>query len=160
MAEDPAKKGKVMTAGGSAASESPSRESERLTEAKLVPMGQSKHALQRRGQRVYLRAPVVVYGQRPDGTFYSENTHTLIVSANGALVLLAAEFKSKERLILVNSQSMKECECYVASFGEPKEGKREVGIGFVEPCPNFWGLTFPPEDWDPAKRKLPNGRAR
>ncbi len=159
MSEDREKKGKEMTSAGTAASQSPRREVERAADTTLVPMGQSKHASQRRSQRVFFRAAVVVYGQRPDGNIFSENTHTVIVSANGALVLLAAaDVKLKERLLVMNQQTMQEVECFVASFGELQEGRREVGIGFVEPAPRFWGLSFPPEDWDPATRKKPTGK--
>jgi len=158
MGEAPEKKGKDMTAGGGAAAESQRREFERVPDTKLVPTGLSKHASQRRSQRVFFRASVIVYGQHPDGGIYSENTHTVIVSAHGAMVMIAAEVQSKERLLLINQQTTQEVECYVASLGELKEGKREVGIGFVEPNPRFWGMNFPPEDWDPALRKKPTGK--
>jgi hypothetical protein len=32
-------------------------------------------------------------------------------------------------------------------FGETRDGKREVGVEFVEPSHGFWRVTFPPEDW-------------
>jgi hypothetical protein len=35
------------------------------------------------------------------------------------------------------------------------EDKTEVGLEFSEPVPRFWRITFPPEDWNPADRKLP-----
>jgi len=32
-------------------------------------------------------------------------------------------------------------------------------IRLVAPAPRFWRITFPPEDWNPADRKLPTAPA-
>ena len=155
MFEDEEKQGKQATPGGVPASESTKQEPEHAAPPRPVPVPSPKYAGMRRSQRVYLRTAVAIYGQGPTGNLYQEDTHTVIVNSHGALVLIAADVKLDEKLLVVCQQTLQESECSVVWIGELKESKREVGIGFLAPNPRFWGLTFPPDDWDPAKRKLP-----
>ena len=114
----------------------------------------------RRSQRVHLRTGVVVYGQSADGNLYQEETFTVTVNANGALVLIGAAVQLQEKILMVCKQTMMQAECTVVWLGDKNEGKREVGVGFAEAQPRFWGINFPPDDWDPSMRKLPTGRPR
>jgi hypothetical protein len=82
-------------------------------------------------------------------------TTTLIVNATGALVYLATAVSEGQKLQMVNSITGEQILCTVANITERAEvkAKWEVGIAFTEQKPRFWGISFPPDDWDSAKRK-------
>ena len=65
-----------------------------------------------------------------------------------------------QALLLVNSKSGEEMACTVVTVGDAVDGKSQVGIGFGQASPRFWGLMFPPEDWDPSERKRPERTRR
>ncbi|MGH9679423.1 MAG: hypothetical protein ACRD4Y_05700, partial [Candidatus Acidiferrales bacterium] len=60
-------------------------------------------------------------------------------------------------IYLTNTNTGEEIVCHVVMVGNMVNGKAEVGFRFEQPSPRFWGLAFPPEDWDPADRKRPDG---
>jgi hypothetical protein len=109
----------------------------------------------RRSQRVHLEMPVLVYGHASGKEPFSEEARTLIVNAHGALIALTHTVNAEVRLILTNPKTCQEVECRVVSQGPIENGGGEVAIEFIRPSPRFWGIAFPPEDWDPAERKRP-----
>lgn len=109
----------------------------------------------RRSQRVNISVPVLIYGNGKDGQPFQEETHSLVVNAHGGLILLSAPVVLEQKLLLMNPKNMEEVRARVAYVGRLEKGKREVGVGFIEPSPRFWHIHFPPEDWDPSERKLP-----
>ena len=109
----------------------------------------------RRTQRVLIAIPVLVYGNEASATPLKEMTQTMVVNATGGLILLASNVVIGQKLILVNIKSLEEIRCTVATLRDDTNGKAQVGIVFDQPSPRFWGLAFPPEDWDPADRKRP-----
>jgi hypothetical protein len=46
-----------------------------------------------------------------------------------------------------------EVQCRVVYRKELEKGRFEVALEFSKPFPRFWGINFPPEDWNPAERK-------
>ncbi len=46
-----------------------------------------------------------------------------------------------------------EVQCRVVYRKEIEKGRYEVALEFSKPFPRFWGINFPPEDWNPAERK-------
>jgi hypothetical protein len=126
----------------------------------------SKMLQLRRSQRVCLRLPIVVLREGPGTNVASEETHTLIVNAHGALIHLALTVEIGQLLGIKNVQTMEELVCRVVNLGPDQAGKREVGIEFELPSPRFWRIAFPPADWTPrspdAKAPtpyVPGGRA-
>jgi hypothetical protein len=109
----------------------------------------------RRTQRVKIAIPVTVKIPRANASFYEEATETVVVNAHGCLARLAVPLEQGEQIRLINPKSSEEQECVVVWIGQFSEGKTEVGLEFSEPAPRFWRITFPPEDWNPADRKLP-----
>ena len=109
---------------------------------------------QRRSERITLKTPVVV-SMREGNREISENTRTVTVNAHGALILLGLEVEVGQLLTLRNPRSGDEESCRVAYLGPHQlvsayqTEKREVGIGFMEPHPQFWFISFPPADWTP-----------
>jgi hypothetical protein len=102
----------------------------------------------RRSQRVILSLAVTV---RTDGgpkdASFEEETRTLVVNLHGALIILAAKVTKGQMLRLMNRATKEEQQCRVASVGLPSEGKTQVGVEFLKPSPDFWHISFPPEDW-------------
>jgi hypothetical protein len=124
--------------------------------AKLCPLmsgdlykESGKPADKRRTQRVLLQIPILVRAQFAGDTPLTEETSTLVVNADGALISLAMRVKPGQRLVLRNWSTAKEQDCRVVHVREKPMGKNEVGIAFPCPMPTFWGLAFPPPDWTP-----------
>lgn len=105
--------------------------------------------LGKRTQRVQIAIPVSLH----DGK-HKEDTTTLLVNARGALLPLRMDTSVGQRFELVHKASGTTISCSVVSRQETKDGQIHVGIAFDEPHPRYWGLSFPPEDWNPADRKL------
>jgi hypothetical protein len=113
-------------------------------------------AVRRRSQRVIMSIPVTVKWSGPDGQEAEETTASLVVNAHGALLALAASMTEGQTLRLVNHATLQEEACRVVYLGPVSSGKIRVGIEFLEPAPEFWQITFPPEDWfapDAPQRK-------
>jgi hypothetical protein len=107
----------------------------------------------RRSQRVVLRVPVTLSGTIDQGPF-SEDTHTLIISAHGALISLAAKISQGQILRIRSQMYAEEQDCRVIWIGPETEGKNRCGIEFLQPAPNFWHVAFPPADWSPASSEM------
>jgi len=101
----------------------------------------------RRTQRVIMRVPVRISGQNFVGSQFEEETHTLAVNANGALVALSVPVRKGQVLHLLNVAMGDKAECVVAHLGKRQGELLEVGIAFRLPNPNFWRVAFPPRDW-------------
>jgi hypothetical protein len=95
-----------------------------------------------------LRVPVIAYRHQKLGSPFSEGTHTLIVSAHGALINLAAKVRPEQEFVLKHALTGDVQECRVVfTRGNSLIGPTEVGIEFRQPAPNFWHIAFPPSDW-------------
>ena len=102
----------------------------------------------RRSQRVLLTLAVTVRSDcGPKDTSFEEETHTLVVNLHGALVVLASKVAKGQKLRLTNRATHEEKLCQVASLAPGSAGKAQVGIEFLKPSPDFWRISFPPEDW-------------
>ena len=116
----------------------------------------------RRSQRVILTMPVIVRTEgAPRETSFEEQTHTLIVNLHGALILLAGKVIKGQKLHMKNRATQVEQLCQVASLGSKSEGKTQVGVEFLNPSPDFWNISFPPEDWTvPDATPVKTGKPR
>jgi hypothetical protein len=108
-----------------------------------------------RSTRVHLAIPVFIYGNTDSNKPFKEITQTVEVNANGCLIDLATHVMKEQQLLLTNMKSNEEIPCHVVTLGNIVNGKAQVGLRFTQASPRFWGLAFPPEDWDPAERKRP-----
>jgi len=97
--------------------------------------------------RVLLSVPIYVTGQNREGQKFEEQTRTLVVNAHGALISLAAKVIAEQRIQVSNRATRKVMDCRVVYVGNPAAGKMQMGVEFIEPCPSFWQIDFPPEDW-------------
>jgi hypothetical protein len=106
-------------------------------------------SIRRRSHRVLLKLPVQVSGDSRPGAEFVENTQTISVSADGALLLLSADVAKGQVLILSNLRTNATLECSVVYVGQMQERQREVGVSFTLPNPMFWQVVFPPRGWSP-----------
>lgn len=114
------------------------------------------HAVaRRRSQRVLVQVGIRIRGKDALGKDFEEMTETLAINAHGALVLLAARVTSGSVVHMKHNKTEEEQECHVAFLGPVRSGKAEIGLEFSSPCPTFWRVAFPPEDWSP---KSPEAR--
>lgn len=103
----------------------------------------------RRSQRALMRIPVRVSGESANGAGFVEKTHTLSISAHGALVVVSVPVNRGQRIILLNLQTGAALECVVVNVDRTAGGSTEAGVEFTLPHPNFWRVAFPPKDWTP-----------
>jgi hypothetical protein len=119
--------------------------------------GTNRMSQLRRSQRVCVRMPVVVHREGPGPNVASEETHTLIVNAHGALMQLALTVEIGQLLGVRNTHTLEQLVCRVVHLGPDQSGKRDVGIEFEVASARFWRIAFPPADWSPrsAEAKVP-----
>lgn len=101
----------------------------------------------RRSMRVLLSVPIQVSGKTRDNEDFQEETRTLVVNAHGALISLAAKVVAGQQITVHNKATRKTLNCRVVYLGNPAAGKIQMGVEFTEPCPSFWQIDFPPDDW-------------
>lgn len=115
----------------------------------------------RRSQRVLMKVPVRVSVKAGAMPLTEEETHTLAVSAHGALLAVSAPLYRGQRLTLSNPQTKDSLECVVAHIDRFPNEPVKVGVEFLLPNPTFWHVAFPPKDWSPrhpdAKRRPQEG---
>jgi hypothetical protein len=112
------------------------------------PIPGGPDASRRRSQRVILSLRVIVRTEDgPKAASFEEETHTLVVNAHGALIALEGKVTRGQKLRVTNRATKAEQVCRVASLGATSEGKAQIGIEFLKPSPDFWQISFPPEDW-------------
>ena len=112
------------------------------------PISGGPEASRRRSQRVIVSVAVTIRAEGgPKGASFEEETRTLVVNLHGALVLLAGKVAKGQKLHLLNRATKAEQVCRVASIGPASSGKVQVGVEFLTPSPDFWHISFPPEDW-------------
>jgi hypothetical protein len=122
--------------------------------------GSSNPLTKRRSSRVSIDMPVEVFGQSVNGKVFREEKRTTTVNAHGALIVLGSAVQIKPSVLLINKSTSIEVQCRVVSLKETEKGKVELGVEFVIPQPRFWGIAFPPEDWNNADRKKPGSNAK
>jgi hypothetical protein len=98
---------------------------------------------------VLLRVPIQVRAEVKGEPALTEETTTIVVNAHGALILLAMRVRPGQKLTLRNWAMGEDQDCTVIHVRENQDPKKEVGIAFPFPKPEFWGIEFPPADWKP-----------
>jgi hypothetical protein len=103
----------------------------------------------RKSQRVLLRVPLSVSGKVNDEMPFEEESFTISVNAAGGLLQLRKPVTKGQRLKLIQARSGQQEFCIVAHVEPIDGGFNSVGVHFLEPHPEFWHITFPPDDWTP-----------
>lgn len=109
--------------------------------------------LRRRSKRIKVRVVVAVRSQ--DKKSLTETTHTIVVNAHGALLILAMKVSVNHFIVLENHATKRELLCRVAHVGATFMGKSQVAVEFIRPDPEFWGLAELPADWKSTRLSSP-----
>lgn len=92
----------------------------------------------RSSDRLQVRIPIVVYGYTKDLGAFHEETETLTVNANGALVMLKTKLDLGESVFLMQRSTGQELSVRVVYLDTYSERETKVGLAFKYPLPNFW----------------------
>lgn len=98
----------------------------------------------RRSSRVLVSLPLAVSGQKSDGSHISGAAETILVNRHGARIRSSVplEDRMEVRLALLAPYKWRVGHVVWADGSE-----KEYGIELGRP-ENFWGIQFPPEDWE------------
>ncbi len=101
---------------------------------------------------VCIEIPVTVQGSRniPPGAAtapvpqpFIEETRTVLVFEQGAVLRMAEKTVAGQILILKNTRLNREAACRVVNYKARENVKGYVEVEFLEPAPGFWGIEFP-----------------
>ena len=98
----------------------------------------------RRSSRVLVTLPLAVSGQKSDGSHVSGAAETILVNRHGARIrsTVPLEPRMEVRVAMLAPYKWRVGQVVWADSGE-----NEYGIELHRP-ENFWGIYFPPEDWE------------
>jgi hypothetical protein len=104
---------------------------------------------------VALETAVIATGARPGDTgtkreLFTEETQTVLVFENGAVIRLSAAVADGQLLFLTNKATGKEVVTQVLRKRSFRPTNCYIDLEFTEPCPGFWGIEFP-KSAKPAK---------
>jgi c-di-GMP-binding flagellar brake protein YcgR len=108
----------------------------------------------RRTLRVALALPVIVHGQNEMGEKFCVRAMTYSLNQQGLLLSLEETVVPGQSLLIVNENTSRSAETRVAHVRRDREGKRMVGLEFVNPDTNFWKMTFPVPGARPLRRAV------
>ncbi|MFZ0037791.1 MAG: hypothetical protein WAK91_10235 [Candidatus Acidiferrales bacterium] len=107
----------------------------------VVPTPDTKSQKRRRSQRLKARVSIEVRTQTLEKHTASERTEALIINAHGGLILLSMKVAPDQLVTVVNLKTGDELLSRVTSLGPSFMGKTEVGVEFIKPSPEFWGVA-------------------
>ncbi len=110
-------------------------------------MTESDPKIQRRSQRIALQVAVLIRATLLDDKSVQVQAFTSAVNAHGGLLESPVELAANQRILLINPYSGKNVGCRVIRVEGPSSALYEVAFEFDNRSPQFWPITFPPEDW-------------
>ncbi len=102
----------------------------------------SAHAMRRSG-RLRVEIPILILGSDERGRVFSEETHTVMVSAHGAGIVSSYKLMPEQELILRRIGSSREAEISVVGMIDEKGKLLTYGIKFLEEETDFWNVDLP-----------------
>ena len=105
-------------------------------------MNETAFATVRRSQRIFHKMRVQAQGRGHDGRKFREVCETVVVNAQGGLLMLNNEVDQGETIVLINPLTQDEQECRIVFTGESGSKGIRVGVEFLTPAPHFWGIDF------------------
>jgi hypothetical protein len=103
----------------------------------------------RRSQRVIIRVPVtleVVENGKPHRIV----AHTVAVNIHGAMMVCSQNIDAETKLEMLNERTRMKASAKVTR--PPRESPEGflIPLEFTVASPDFWQITFPPENWKPS----------
>src|SRR5246127_3512931 len=114
----------------------------------LRAVGALRSDAERAQEPVALETGVVATGARPGDSaakreLFTEETQTVLVFENGAVIRLSAAVADGQLLFLTNKKTGKEVVTQVVRKRSFRPTSCYVDLEFTEACPGFWGIEFP-----------------
>jgi hypothetical protein len=104
-------------------------------------MGTSEH---RRSERILLTIPILVMGIDLSGEEYTEETHTVVLNREGALIALQHAMAPQNTLRIINLQTDAAASFRVVGRTRPATSDgTEWGVEYLKEGMNIWGVDFP-----------------
>lgn len=100
----------------------------------------------RRSQRVIIRVPVTLVFQE-NGQAVKLAAHTVAVNIHGAMVLCKRSLEAETQLEVVNGRTDEKIGSRVTRAPRDSAEGFLIPLEFTAPAPNFWQISFPPENW-------------
>lgn len=100
----------------------------------------------RRSQRVIIRVPVTLVFQE-NGQAVKLPAHTVAVNIHGAMVLCKRSLEAETQLEVVNGRTNEKIGSRVTRAARDSAEGFLIPLEFTAPAPNFWQISFPPENW-------------
>jgi hypothetical protein len=102
-----------------------------------VPEDRDVVVERRCGERVWLYAPLLVYGHTTENEPFHERTEGLHVNAGGGLITLTTSVTKGQRLLLINNLDQEQ-ECRVVCERSKHLTRAAVAVKFIPPVRHFW----------------------
>jgi len=99
---------------------------------------------QRRSGRLSQEIPIILIGSDAEGTVFSEETKTVVLSRHGAGIVSYHKLVAEQELTLRVKAASREAEVrVVGEIGQEGE-KHTYGVSFLDEREDFWEVEFPP----------------
>ncbi len=98
----------------------------------------------RRTDRVEVAIPIEVSGSDATGQYFFDRTETLVISQNGATIVLDRKLMPEQDLRLRNLKNNRETEVHIIGFITRHPKGDVYGAKFHQPGDNIWDIEFPP----------------
>jgi hypothetical protein len=115
----------------------------------LIETEKAELPILRRTQRILAKIPIIVSGKINDEMPFEEESFTIAINAEGGLLQLRKSVRKCQRLSLFQAKTGQQEFCTVAHVEPIDDRFVSVRVHFLEPHPEFWHITFPPDDWTP-----------
>lgn len=97
----------------------------------------------RRSQRLFLQVKVILEGKQGNKSPFSEETHTVVVNAHGALVETSISLDQGQIISMQNVRTAEKIDCSVKLVTSVGPKKFNTAVEFTKPNPGFWRISFP-----------------
>jgi len=100
----------------------------------------------RRSHRVIIRVPLTLEITENDKTVQL-TVHTIAVNIHGAMIVSPRLFGSGATMKIMNERTRQRAEARVTRAARESAEGFLIPIEFTSSSPNFWQISFPPDNW-------------
>jgi hypothetical protein len=100
----------------------------------------------RRSQRVIIRVPITL-AVTEKGQPVKISAHTVAVNIHGAMVVCPRLLDANTKMELENGRTQEKIDTRVTRAPRQSPEGFLIPVEFTTPSPNFWQISFPPENW-------------